>query len=118
MVFLNKLKDSNAIPTLEDLRPITISSLFVKIIEAITLQRLKWLPEYCTSLSPNQLGFREECETGMHLIKLMGDLNLGGGGGGGNNNNNSCYDEKYLLFIDFKGAFDTVPHDLLFNKLE
>ena len=58
----------------------------------------------------NQIGFREQCSTGMNLIKLLGKAK-------------DLLDEhprsnNYILFIDLKAAFDSVDHRILFRKME
>jgi hypothetical protein len=105
---LNKLK--TGIPSLDDLRPIMISSPIIKIIEAIALRDLKERLE--PLIDHAQVGFLPKLGTQTQILRLLGKVidckasprfNTGA---------------WMILFIDFKAAFDRVDHNILLRKLE
>ena len=104
---INKLVGS--IPTLDDLRPIMISSPIVKVIEAIALEDLKRVLEPRIDLA--QVGFLPALNTQTQILRLVGkviDLRESPLFRSG------CW---FILFVDFKAAFDKVNHAVLFRKL-
>jgi len=104
---INKL--GGGVPGLEDLRPIMISSPIVKLIEAIALTDLKKTLE--PRITASQVGFLSTLSTQTHLLRLVGkiiDLKASPRFSTGS---------WFILFIDFKAAFDRVDHDTLFSKL-
>jgi hypothetical protein len=104
---LNKLKAG--VPTLEDLRPIMITSPLIKLIEAIALKELKSKLE--PSITAAQTGFISKLGTQVHILRLLGrikDIQSSPRFVSGN---------WFAFFIDFKSAFDRVNHQELFEKL-
>ena len=100
MAILKKPTLNPSLPS--NYRPITISSVFTKLFEMLTLRDEEGLP-----LSPNQYGFRNKYSVG-HGITLLNDL--------------MCYTKTtdsnmYLCSIDAEKCFDTIWHAGLFNKL-
>ncbi len=102
MIFLNK-DPTNQFPKVEDLRPIAISSIFVKVIEAVILQRMIHRFKVVSQLCKSQIGFIQRLETSMHLVRSVGYL--------------LDNPDHYVVFIDFKSAYDRVSHSKLFSKL-
>ena len=105
---LNKLK--TGIPSLDDLRPIMISSPIIKIIEAIALGDLREKLEHL--IDHAQVGFLPKLGTQTQILRLLGKVI-------------DCKASPrfssgawIILFIDFKAAFDRVDHNILFRKLE
>jgi hypothetical protein len=105
---LNKLK--TGIPSLDDLRPIMMSSPIIKIIEAIALRDLKERLE--PLIDHAQVGFLPKLGTQTQILRLLGKVI-------------DCKASSrftsgawIVLFIDFKAAFDRVDHDILLRKLE
>lgn len=104
---INKLKAG--LPTTEDLRPIMISSPIIKLLESIALIELKEKIE--CKIGRAQVGFLPELSTQTHILRLLGKL----------------MDLKtrptfkpgrwYVLFIDFRAAFDKVDHETLLSKM-
>ena len=104
---INKLAGS--IPSLDDLRPIMISSPIVKLIEAIALADLKQVLE--PLIDSAQVGFLPTLNTQTQILRLIGkviDIRNSPLFGPG---------RWFILFIDFKAAFDKVNHSILFRKL-
>jgi len=104
---LNKLKSGT--PSVEDLRPIMISSPIIKLIEAIALRELKDRLE--PQIGAAQTGFISGHGTQVHMLRLIGkilDIREGPRFRSGN---------WFAFFVDFKSAFDRVDHIILFDKL-
>jgi hypothetical protein len=81
----------------------------MKLIEAIALRDLKKKLE--PKIASPQVGFLSTLSTQTHLLRLVGkiiDLKASPRFSTGS---------WFILFIDFKAAFDRVNHDILFSKL-
>lgn len=115
-VFPDSLKLSIVVPLLKkpnllninNLRPISLISVFSKIIEKIMKTRLIGYLNNISVLSTNQFGFTKGKCTEDALIKVTDYIYS-------NFNENK---KVTGLFIDFKKAFDTVNHSILLNKME
>ena len=86
-----------------------ISSPIVKLIEAIALEDLKRALE--PKIDAAQVGFLPSLNTQTQILRLVGkviDLK-----------NNPSYGSGrwFILFVDFKAAFDKVDHAILLNKM-
>lgn len=115
-VFPEKLKSSVVIPILkkpnifkiDNIRPISLLSIFSKIFEKTMKCRLVKYLEIHNFLSPYQFGFIKKKSTEDALItvsdKIYSNLNQ--------------KNKITGLFIDFRKAFDLVDHSILMNKLE
>ncbi len=108
LVCLNKT--SEAYPSIKDTRPLAVTTLPQKLLELMILDRLKQETE--CKIATTQFGFREKRETLMHLIRLIDRLKT--------IRKDSEYKrgEKYIIFIDFSSAFDTIIHEKLIEKLQ
>ena len=88
-------------------RPVSILPLFSKILEKLMYKRLL---NYVTDnkiLFEYHFGFREGYSTNLAMTYLIDDLVT-------SLNKQNCV---LGLFLDFSKAFDTVNHDILFQKL-
>ena len=89
-------------------RPISLLSIFDKIIEKLMHKRLYHFLEVHKILYENQFGFRKNNSTAHSLMditeKIKESIDSGKFGCG--------------VFIDLKKAFDTVNHEILITKLE
>jgi hypothetical protein len=102
-------KDPSNVPSLENIRPINIQSVLLKIIESLLLSELQEFIRSNNLLHTSQIGFREHLSTNMNLIRFVeatSDIRAAGSRDG------------FVLFIDLKAAFDSVSHEILFRKLE
>ena len=113
-IFPDKLKIVKVIPLhkggstqdLNNFRPISLLSIFDKIIEKIIHKRLYHFLEH-NILFENQFGFRKNNSTSYTLMEIterIESIDSGKFGCG--------------IFIDLRKAFDTVNHDILYKKLE
>ena len=93
---------------LNNFRPISLLSIFDKIIEKLMHKRLYTFLEIHNIIYENQFGFKKKHSTGHSLMeiteKIKESIDQGNYGCG--------------IFIDLKKAFDTVNHKILLMKLE
>jgi len=89
-------------------RPISLLPCLSKVMERMVTKRLYWFIERENKLSPSQSGFRKHCNTGDQISRLEKVVR-------------ETYIKKQVTivtFIDLKGAYDTVDHKLLIQKLQ
>ena len=89
-------------------RGICISSAILKLITSLIYERFLKYVENNNLLSKNQIGFKRNGRTSDHLLTLKTVMKKYVTRG---------HKKIYACFVDLKKAFDSVPHNLLFNKL-
>jgi len=105
---LNKKADE--IGNVDNLRPIAISSTFMKILESAIFTRLLDEINNKKILCNKQIGFIKGCGTELNLLRLKQRIN--------DVKKEKHQFNKYLVFIDLKNAYDKVIHTKLFEKLK
>ena len=88
-------------------RPISLLSVFNRILEEIMNYRLKSFLEKMNILSDSQYGFRDKHSTEHAALDIINQIE------------NNMENKMYLcgIFIDLKKVFDTVDHFILSQKL-
>ena len=114
-IFPNAFKTAQVIPipkisspkSLNDLRPISLLSVFSKLFEKILESRMLRFLNKNNILTSSQFGFRTNSSTELAVTTLYDKLL--------NNLNEKRI--SFLLFLDLKKAFDSVSHSILLRKL-
>jgi len=89
-------------------RPISLLPCLGKVMERMVTKRLYWHVEKGNILSPAQSGFRRHCSAADQIARLEKIVR-------------ETFVKKQVtivVFIDLKGAYDTVNHNLLLQKLQ
>lgn len=93
----------------ENYRPISILNNISKIIEMLLYDRILCFCEKHKLIAKNQYGFQKKSSTASAVISIMDYLRNGIDSEPGT--------IGALIFIDLKKAFDTIPHEILLDKL-
>lgn len=88
-------------------RPVSLTSVICKMLESIIRDKIMDHLAENNLLSDNQYGFRSHRSTQLQLLKTLDDWTSYMDSG-------SPWD---VIYLDFRKAFDTVPHRRLLNKL-
>ena len=88
-------------------RPISVLNIFSKILEKHAYKHLYSYLEANSVLSDNQVGFRKDKSTTQAILRHTGYVY------------DNLDDEKlvFSIYLDFRKAFDTIDHRILFSKL-
>lgn len=88
-------------------RPISLLSIFSKLLEKVVKTRVIEFLSKNNFFSKNQYGFQSGLNTGSAVIDFMSEVYIG------INEGSVCAG----IFVDVMKAFDTVDHDILLNKM-
>ena len=89
-------------------RPISLTCILCKVLESLVRDAIQSHMEDLNLYSTCQYGFRKNRSCTTQLLKVMDDFS-------NFTENGDTFDTVYL---DFKKAFDTVPHERLLTKLK
>lgn len=108
LLCLNKCPDENG--KLDNIRPISITGMFVKLMEKVIQTRAEVISLVDgINISKSQVGFVKGLGCDVNIMRLRQRtadvIKL------------KTKDEKYIFFIDLKAAYDSVNHRKLFDKL-
>ena len=94
------------VPTPQEIRPIIVMSPLYKLLEARLLPKLR---NYLISkLARSQIGFVSSMDVSVNIQRALEQVKKRTNAGS----------RAFCLFLDFKSAYNTVPHQKLFQKLE
>ena len=112
LMCLNKCPDQNG--KLENIRPIAITGTLIKILEKVTLNRMQLFEKmHNIHNHKSQIGFLKGMGCDVNIMRLRQRTQ----DALDSRDIKDLKKEKYILFIDFKAAYDSVNHKRLFDKL-
>ncbi|KAH7980520.1 hypothetical protein HPB49_016872 [Dermacentor silvarum] len=93
--------------SLASYRPVSLTSVPGKTMEAMALSRLQWIADICGVFPPEQCGFRAHRSTADCLAAVVGTLEQTSRDG----------HAAYLLLLDVQSAFDSLPHATIISAV-
>ncbi|MEN8123309.1 MAG: reverse transcriptase family protein [Bacteroidota bacterium] len=88
-------------------RPISLTSQIIKLMERLILDHINNLLQRNNTINCVQHGFQDKCSCVTQLLDCLNDWTI----------NFDQSRETDIIYLDFKKAFDTVPHQRLLHKL-
>ncbi|XP_065311909.2 uncharacterized protein [Dermacentor albipictus] len=88
-------------------RPISLTSIPGKTMEAMALTRLQWIADARGALPPEQCGFRAHRSTADCIAVVVGTLEQA----------RLHRQAAFLLLLDIQSAFDCLPHDTILSSV-
>ncbi|XP_072145070.1 uncharacterized protein [Dermacentor andersoni] len=88
-------------------RPISLTSIPGKTMEAMALSRLRWIADARGALPPEQCGFRARRSTADCIAVVVGTLEQA----------RLDRETAFLLLLDVQSAFDCLPHDTILSAV-
>nr|XP_054921490.1 uncharacterized protein LOC129382122 [Dermacentor andersoni] len=88
-------------------RPISLTSIPGKTMEAMALSRLQWIADARGALPPEQCGFRAHRSTADCIAVVVGTLEQA----------RLQRQAAFLLLLDIQSAFDCLPHDTILSSV-
>ncbi|XP_070395457.1 uncharacterized protein [Dermacentor albipictus] len=88
-------------------RPISLTSIPGKTMEAMALSRLQWIADARGALPPEQCGFRARRSTADCIAIVAGTLEQA----------RLDRETAFLLLLDVQSAFDCLPHDTILSAV-
>ena len=98
---------SNQKSKLDNYRPISVTTVFSRIIEKVVYNQLSDYLESNNLICPNQFGFRPNRSRNHAVTRLVDDIRI--------NMDNGLL--TGVVFMDFQKAFDTIKHACLIKKI-
>ena len=95
---------------IDAIRPIGVNGIFNKVIEVVTRRALRQHIYKNKKISKRQIGFVQGLGCEVNLVRLRERVN--------ELRRKRTASIKFVLFIDFKQAYDSVKHEKLFEKLK
>mgnify|MGYP003293343765 CR=1 FL=1 len=108
LICLNK--EASKTGKLDSIRPISVIGFVHKIIDFVLNDRIKKFVYRNKLICDAQVGFMEKCGTEINIMKIMAKAYEA--------NQKFRSNHIYIFFIDFRKAYDSVDHEILFQKLE
>lgn len=111
IVLLYKTEKNDDGNSLSDFRPISVTSYIFKLIEKMLKNRIDTgiKNNLIKELSKDQFGFRNQLGTEQQLLRILITVN--------ELKKQHLKDQIYVVFFDFKQAFDMVNWNNLFSRL-
>nr|XP_050023956.1 uncharacterized protein LOC126518151 [Dermacentor andersoni] len=101
------LKRGKAAKSVSSYRPVSLTSVAGKTLEAMALRRLEWIASALDAFAPEQSGFRRLHSAADSLADVVATLEHAA----------SRQEAGYLVLLDVQRAFDGLPHITIIQAL-